>query len=287
MARIAALVFIALVVVGVAGLIVTGIYRAREDQEMRRCQNNLRQIGEFGLLHSALPGKPVPFQANVYFPSGTLVNDKLPYDERLSWYVLVLAAVEQGPVEAGAKANKPLSHAEALANIDSSKPWNAEVHQSLAHTRLPVFICPAQAPESGGGPALTNYLGNGGIGPETAALTVEAAGKRAGVFRYNTPTPLELIRDGDGLAHTISIVETARGIGPWLQGGPATVRSLDPDEAPYLGPGRLYAGCHRNRGNFAVADGSVRVLTDRIDPVVFRALLTIRGGESEVDFNDH
>ena len=131
---------------------------------------------------------------------------------------------------------------------------------------------------------MTNYFGNGGVGLDTPTLTIEEAARNAGVFRYNTPTPLEIIRDGDGLSNTISIVESARDIGPWLRGGPSTIRCLDPQQPFTLGHGQYYSGCHRGRGNFAFADGSVRVMTDSIHPPFFRALLTIQGGEKEEDF---
>jgi len=212
-----------------------------------------------------------------------VVNPNLRPEQRMSWYALVLAPIDTGPP---GPATKPPQFADMLKEIDATKPWDAEVHQRLARTRLSVAICPAQRPEAGENqPALTNYLGNGGLGRDTASLTLEQAGKKAGTFRYDTPTPLETIRAGDGLSNCISLVETARDLGPWLRGGPSTIRSLDPDEPPYLGPGRLYAGCHQGRGNFAIADGSVRVISDQVSPAVFRALLTINGGEKEAAFD--
>jgi hypothetical protein len=286
MARIVVVMLIVLTMLAAVGIILPAINRAREEEEMRRCQDHLRRIGSYGLLHSCLPGQSAPIPAQDYFPSGTVVNQKLAVGQRLSWYVLVLPAIDRGPVEPGSTPKKPLQYADLLAQIDIEKPWDAEVHQSLAHTRLTFALCPAQRPEAGDGPALTNYLGNGGIGANTAALPLAEAGKHAGVFRYDTPTALETVRTGDGLSNTISVVESARDLSAWLDGGPATVRSLDPDEPPYLGPGRLYAGCHRGRGNFAIADGSVRVLTDRTTPIFFRAMLTIQGNENLDDVNE-
>jgi hypothetical protein len=35
-----------------------------------------------------------------------------------------------------------------------------------------------------------------------------------------------------------------------------------------------------------MADGSVRVFADRVNPAVFRAHLTMIGGEKEIDFDD-
>jgi prepilin-type processing-associated H-X9-DG protein len=281
MGRIVVVALILLVAVVAIGIVLSGISRARQEEEFRRCQNNLRELGLTGLSHSTVPGQAAPIEPNNYYPPGTLVNPNLLPDQRLSWYALVLAPIDQGPP---GPAPKPLRFADMLKEIDVAKPWDAEVHQRLARMRLNVAICPAQRPDAGENqPALANYLGNGGIGPGTAALPLSEAGTKAGVFRYDTPTPFDKI--SDGLSNTILLVESARGLGPWLRGGPSTIRSLDPDVPPYLGPGRLYAGCHQGRGNFAIADGSVRVISNQVNPAVFRAMLTINGAEKEAEFD--
>ncbi len=285
MGRIVVIALSLLVAIVLIGIGLSVIFRARNDEEFSRCQNNLRELGTIGLSHAIVPGQQAPMVDNDYFPSATLVNPNLRPEQRMSWYALVLTAIDEGPAGSRGLATKPRQYAEMLKEIDVAKPWDAEVHQRLARTRLSVAICPAQRPAAGDNqPALTNYLGNGGIGPDTAALPLAEAGKKAGVFRYDTPTPLAAITDG--LSNTISLVESARDLGPWLQGGPSTVRSLDPDEPPYLGPGRLYAGCHQGRGNFAIADGSVRVISNEVNPAVFRALLSINGGEKVAELID-
>jgi prepilin-type processing-associated H-X9-DG protein len=287
MSRIVGIVLIVLALFIAAGLILPAIYRARADEEMRRCQNNLRQIGSLGLSHSTMPGEPVPPKALDYFPAGTIYQADLKPEQRLSWYALILGALDRGDVEPGAKRKKPLQFEELMKAIDVTKPWDAEINQPLGRTRLTQAICPSQYTQLGPDQySLTNYIGNGGIGLSTPALSLDEAGPKAGVFRYDTRTPLEVIRDGDGLSNTIAVLETTRDIGPWIRGGPTTVRGLDVGAPPFLGKGAAYSGCHRDKGNFGFADGSVRVLTDNIDPAVFQALLTIRGGEKEVDFDD-
>ena len=148
-------------------------------------------------------------------------------------------------------------------------------------------------------PAATSYVGNGGVGDDTAAkplrpwrpfagelgLAVGGVGPAfadrltpgAGVFRYDVPTADDDILDG--LSQTILIAETAESNGPWLRGGPATVRSLAPERTRYVGVGGAFGGCHRGGGQFAFCDGSARFLSDTIDPAVLRALLTIADGE--------
>ncbi len=84
----------------------------------------------------------------------------------------------------------------------------------------------------------------------------------------------------DGVANTMLIAESASVSGSWMQGGPATVRGLDPANKPYIGPGRQFGGLHRGSMCVAMADGAVRIVNDSISPNVFEALSTMAGGES-------
>ena len=286
MSRIVGIILILLVVFVVLGVALPAIYYARAEEEMRRCQDHLRQIGLNGIFQATLPNQPLPLKAQNYFPPGTLVNAQLTPERRMSWYVLILGALEQGSPDPGHARKKPSPIAEMLGAIDIQKPWDAAENLPLAQLRLNVALCPGRIPLAAEGqPALTSYVGNGGLGNDTAALSLEEAGAKAGVFRYDSQTPLDLILKGDGLSNTISFLETNREPSPWMRGGPATIRCLDTAVEPYLGPGAPFGDCHRGRGNFAFADGSVRILTDKTSPAFFRSLLTIRGGEQAADFN--
>jgi prepilin-type processing-associated H-X9-DG protein len=120
------------------------------------------------------------------------------------------------------------------------------------------------------------------------AAILPGADRRAGVFGYDRRTMLKEIKDG--LENTLLILESARDNGPWAQGGPATVRGLDPADQPYLGTGQPFGGTHFaenslfGRGksigcNVAMADGSVRFLHETTPPHILEALVTIAGGE--------
>lgn len=281
MAKMLAAIFIVLFLFIACGVIVPAIYQARSVEQMTRCQNHLRLIGNYGMFHSTVPHDPFPAQPQDWFPPGTLVSPKakLSPDERMSWYIMILGVIEHNP-EPATPDVKSAHLAELLQGIDVDKPWDAPGHQSIARTRVAVVICPARIPPESNGPATTNYVGNGGLGIETAALPLDVSGPNAGVFRYDTRTPIEVVREGDGLSNTISVLETARSPGPWLRGGPSTVRSLNPEDRPYLGVKGAFSGNHPGRGNFSFADGSVRVITDTASPAFFRALLTIQGNES-------
>jgi len=286
MGRVVVIVLILVALLLTAGIMLPAVYRARNEEEFRRCQNHLRQVGNVGLFHSVTPGDPVPTRALEYLPAGTLGPERFAPEQRLSWYPLIMSAIEVNPAVAPEQRRSDTPMLGLLRGLDVQQAWDAPANQKMAKTKLVVALCPAQRPTpTMDGFERTNYLGNGGLGANTPALSIEEAGGKAGVFRYDIRTPIEAIRDGDGLSNTISIVETARDLGPWLSGGPATIRCLEGDDPP-LGPGRMYAGCHPNRANFAFADGSVQVKSIQMDPVVFRAMLTIQGGDSEADFSD-
>jgi hypothetical protein len=84
------------------------------------------------------------------------------------------------------------------------------------------------------------------------------------------------------------LIETADNPGHWAFGGTATVRAFA-GESAYIGPARPFGGFH-NGGmvligeryhacTAALADGSVRSLTNEIAPEVLEALATVAGKE--------
>ena len=101
---------------------------------------------------------------------------------------------------------------------------------------------------------------------------------RAGAFRYDAATPFDRI--GDGLSQTLLLGETANDVGPWLRGGPSTVRGLDDGKSakPLIGAGGQFGGYYPNGAYFAMCDGSVRNITPQITRGVLLDLATIDGG---------
>jgi hypothetical protein len=140
-----------------------------------------------------------------------------------------------------------------------------------------LLCCPAfsnRDPE--GLPGVTTYLGAAGLGADAA--TLPADDPRAGVFGYDRRTPFSDIKDG--VSTTILVIETTAPVGPWLAGGPATVRGLIPAYKPFLGSHRQFGGvCQSDLAQFAFVDGSVRALTSATGDRVLEALMTKAGGE--------
>jgi hypothetical protein len=185
----------------------------------------------------------------------------------------------------------PLIEGNGPSAPDDSKPWNDATNRHMERdAKLPgkkgkiavetdeynLFICPlASARTNRDGYGLSSYVGVGGLGID--APTLSADNPRAGLFGYREGTRTDQIKDG--MATTMAVIETARENGPWRAPGPSTIRGLDRDRQPYVGKGRQFGGLHREGAMVLFADGTVRFISEKINPAVFEAMATIGGGE--------
>jgi prepilin-type processing-associated H-X9-DG protein len=238
----------------------------RQDMAARfQCRDNLLALGlALAEYHDA-------FET---LPCGTVVNPELPPQKRLSWLTVIMN--EQG----------------RRLQIDTTKAWDAAENRppSFLHegttgdapptktsaANVALFNCPSHSPTpdpTGLGP--TDYVGIAGLGKDAATLPLTHS--RAGVFGYNRATRLRDITDG--ASETLMIAETAQPQGAWTAGGRSTVRGLNRDRRPYLGPNGQFGGNHRGGTMVVFADGSVRMIRDTISPAVFESLSTIAGGD--------
>jgi hypothetical protein len=145
------------------------------------------------------------------------------------------------------------------------------------------FRCPADptvSPVDAAG--LTNYVGMSGVGLDAAGRALGYPG--VGFFGCERKIKQEDIKDG--LANTLTVMETNSNLGPWTAGGFATVRPLDPATAPYLGAGRTFGSGHRAVTLAVFADGAVHTLSNSIQPEVLEAFATIAGGEKTEPLRD-
>lgn len=288
--RVLQVVLIGLMLLAIAGVFIPLITKARVNSERINCENHLKDIGLNGMRHASLPGQGIPDKIRDELPAGTIVSPKIPIDQRLSWYVNILNVLDAGgppaiePKAETKKRRSPRGLSEAVQMLELDKPWDSANNSTVAKHRLIAAICPGRTADlSDDTPQLNYYLANGGIGIDTPALTRDRAGKNAGAFRYDQPTPLEAFTDG--LSQTFQFVETSRNNSPWLRGGAATLRALDEADKPYIGIGRQFGGCHPGGAYASRADGSVMFVRDSIDSAVFRAMFTIAGGREEQPFD--
>jgi len=250
------------------GVFITWLAQGRLDQSRVYCQNHLRVLAQHSeqagleLLPAALAG---PAQS-LNVPAGTVGPPSLPPDQRLSWVVPFLPFVDQKRYETATLAPQ----------LDRAAAWDASKNASVGRARLALVECPGHPPPESDF-ALTQYVGNGGVGPDAAMASLSP---KSGSFRYDRATPYSAITDG--LSTSVLFAETSNELGPWIRGGPATVRSYLPKSSKVvLGTDGQFGGNHPLGANFGFADGSVRFLTDRTTPSVIEGLFTIAGGGSD------
>jgi prepilin-type processing-associated H-X9-DG protein len=244
--------------------------RARLSAMDAECKSNLRIIGSGLMTYHDIKG---------HFPYGTVPNDGLPPERRLSWYV------EGWPV---------FDQSELL--IDRNDSWDSSrnlqpISRTVDGTDWPtdywrLTICPA-APDTTltASVSCTNYVGVSGMGGNYAAA-LPLTDPWAGLFGYDRRCKETDITNG--LSKTMAVVETLIDNGPWTAGGRPTVRGLDQDGQAYLGKDGQFNSGHYSRSyftwtkhsystNILFADGSVRSFTDDMDPATFEAMATIHG----------
>lgn len=284
MSRWIGVLIVGVVLVLSVGLGIQSIQRSRVQAEVLRCQNHLRGIALFAA--EGEKGGEAARAGIAEIPAGTVVSSAQVVEERLSWYATALTWLNASDLSAN----------DLLNRLDRHQRWDGGGNAAVARVRLPGLVCPADSSAllgPGESPAVTSYFGTAGLGLDAAELSLRRVhldlgnfgqwrlwlvSPRAGCFRYDAPTPLDAITDG--LAQTILLGERRPAPGPWLQGGPATVRGYDtrPDAPPPIGLNSQFGGNHPQSANFAYADGHVAPITARIDPRILMSQLTIQGG---------
>lgn len=236
-------------------LLLPAVQQAREAARRTQSKNNLKMFGlAMHNYHDTLGA----------FPAGTHPNEKLKPEERLSFIADLLPYLDQSSLH---------------AKIDFDKKWDDKSNETALTAVVPMFLNPSEShPPLLNGYAVTNYIGIAGVGEDAA--TTEKLNEKVGIFGYNRKTKIADITDGT--SNTMMMSETNKNFGPWGRGGAATIRALT--KKPYVngpdGIGRAgVGGVH-----VLFADGSVRFVSENIDPTVFESLATMRGGEAIGDF---
>ncbi len=237
----------------VAGLLLPAVSSARAAARRQVSANNLKQIAL--ALHNY-------HDAYKSFPAGTHPNEKLNPEERLSWMASILPFINEQPVH---------------ETIDFEEAWDDQTNNEAATTQVRAYRHPSHG-AANDGPAESHYVGIAGRGKNAHLLPV--TNERAGIFGVNRKTSIRDIKDGT--SNTVMISEATAEFGPWIAGGRATMRSFT--KQPYInGPdgigGPSPGGC-----NVAMGDGSIRFLSENVDPEVVEAMSTINGREAVFGF---
>ncbi len=290
-----------LVVIAIIGVLVAlllpAVQSARESARRSQCINNLKQIGlALHNYHGTFGIWPIGYQdTSEYAPEEPILGPGW------GWGSLILPQLEQTPL---------------YNNINFSLNLDAVDQKTIRMTTLAVFLCPSSTGQgpftfSGGQAApkarlpLAQYVGNAG------QLEIDKSIDNNGVFFRNSGIGLADVTDGSSM--TLMVGERSRNVADvtWVGAMPgnwticiksATVVSDGPCERPsacvlgHTGPeagdSTIYTPNRKNFGpdeynslhaggcNFLMADGSVKFLTDTIDPPTFSFLSTRGAGEA-------
>jgi prepilin-type processing-associated H-X9-DG protein len=149
-----------------------------------------------------------------------------------------------------------LDQKELYETINLSKPWNDAANEKAFKTRLAVFSCPSTVCPAN----FTTYMG---------------IAAKNGLFRPGEPRRITDI--SDGTSNTLMVMEVApESAIHWMS-------PVDADEQMVLNFGQK-KGVHTGGTHVAMADGSVRFISQNIAVDQLRSLITVSGNDSVGDF---
>jgi prepilin-type processing-associated H-X9-DG protein len=238
-------------VVAGLGLAVACLMGVGCDSNYPLCAENFKQIGH--ALHEY-------HDSQGSFPKAAITDKE--GKPGLSWRVAILPYLGQENL---------------YRKFKLDEPWDSPHNQRLLESMPAVFACPSTSRRE---PSLTTYRAFSGNGaflepPYDARLAKVWWVDPDGTKHYQ-PEPthgLSIAAFLDGTAITLMVVEAKEAV-PWTK----------PEELPFdpaRAPGSLFGAGSPHRGGFntVFVDGAVRFIKMRIDPKVFRSMITRNGGE--------
>ena len=257
------LVVIAIIAILIA-LLLPAVQQAREAARRTTCKNNLAQIGL--ALHNYEQQWEV-------LPPGTVNPDgPIRWEEQgyhFSWTLALLPYIDQHPL---------------FEHYDLAKGVYAAENSDVRKVSISVYGCPSSPHSHGakspGGMQLAQSSYAGCHHHEEAMIDVD----QTGVFFLNSSVRYEQIRDGasntifvgekvdtpitlgwgSGTRETLRNAGSIQGPGPWEDH-----RQQNPPPANHVGG---FGSYHAGGAQFALGDGSVRFISENIDPGTFKNL---------------
>lgn len=191
------------------------------------------------------------------------------YHDSYGTFPAAVIADENGrPMQSWRVAILPFIEQKQLHDMyDSDVPWDDPNNELLVNMPVMAYRCPSDPPSSGPSPLCdTNYVmvvGKGTLGGEP---------NEAVTFREIT----------DGTSNTILAIEVGGSGIPWMEPRDVTVE----EAVTFItNPGASqFTQVHPGGLNVAMADGSVRFISNDINPGTLRALLTKDDGQAVGNF---
>ena len=290
------LVVIAIIAI-LIGLLVPAVQKVREAAARTQCINNMKQIALSVHSYHDVNKRIPPNAINIAYSWGT--DSTYSSTQTWTWIARILPYLEQGNLST--KYNIPLG---TLGGATAGLPSPMSVLSCPSATDA-IGSAPTDWPNIGGvSMSLTNYRGVCGsnwawgnftnTGPSGNNNGLDAGD---GVFyRSDGNRKLTLIGISDGTSNTLMIGESTHNYdqhcGGWAYPNYVTGTCAIPlnyDDGPPGTPSAGYSNwpnrysfrsSHPGGGNFAKADATVIFIANSIDINVYRALATIKGGET-------
>ncbi len=234
-------------------LLLPAVQQAREAARRTTSSNNLRNIGLAIHNYEAV---------HQHLPIGTQPNTDLKPEQRLSFLFALLPYLEQQALY------------EILAE-NKTKAWDDPAVADFTNMLVPTYLNPGLIDDDA--PGATHYVGMAGVGADAPELPVHH--ERAGMFGYDRKTRLRDVTDG--LSNTVMMTETNIAETRWAAGG-QTLKSLT--QEPYINGIDGIGGPSPGGCQMLLGDGSVRFVSESVDPEVMRRMSTMAGGKPVGDF---
>jgi len=285
-------------IVGIlVGLLLPAVQMAREAARRMQCANNLKQLGlavhNYHDTYRMLPISVGPWQQGPRYAKER--NGK-------GWIVSMLPQLEQANLYA---AFEPHFKGDFFSGGGLNSPAALQVMQ----TKLSVLTCPSDGSSQelitqqfqlqGIPVAATNYkgvLGDNRIGDVTFSIhegtlprCLEIGGCNGLFFRVTYQEPKRFASITDGLSNTLLIGEdvvqhNASSAAYYANGdycachGPINYKPKPPTPLDWANV-TTFRSNHPGGAQFAIADGSVRFISQSADQLLYRGLCTRGGGE--------
>jgi len=288
------LVVIAIIAI-LIGLLLPAVQKVRSSAARTKCQNNIRQIALAVHSYNDARGR-IPYNGFLTNTGDGCCGGAQPY---WSWLARVLPFLEQGNLIGSVN----LDTATLLSRTD------------VTAQQIKLFICPsdqvvknpwtdranltpgtADAGQVNAGH--TNYKGVSGSNWAWGTYVVNDAkygadGLQSGnglFYRTDNRRPLRLDQIADGASNTLMVGEdipesNAHCSWPYANNAVGTcaipLNNYPPGTDTWAWPD-IYSFRSRHQGgaHFALADGSTRFVSDKINIGTYRALATVAGGET-------
>jgi prepilin-type N-terminal cleavage/methylation domain-containing protein len=308
------LVVIAIIAILIA-LLLPAVQQAREAARRSQCKNNLKQLGlALYNYHDALSCFPPSF----FDPDSSQTISNVANMNGLGWGTMVLPYVDQAALynKIGIETFNFCApwQSYSTSGTPASTPSNtAATSIPAASTILSAFICPSDP--SGGLNTKKSNFGKSNYLASAGTDAVGAAGATDGAFQRNISRKVADFQDG--LSNTIFLSErttlteggtvgSCGGTPCNFQGGlwigcrtsstgatwnpgaeQMDVQNVGGNSSTYMingstatwGKDWVAASAHEGGIQIVMGDGAVRFLSENTGLGVYRALVTLRGGE--------